>query len=144
MLRHSDAEAFSVMLRGIASKHPVKSCVVIQEMTGPFAALRVTRARNVLAVILTSKAEESSEVLYCETRNDWTLRYAQNDENAMQEMTGLGYAPTSLARLYPCKLGCNIDALRLAKRLSHAHASTVAAFALGHTRLLRLSSLRSE
>ena len=90
------------MLRGVASKHPVKSCVVIQEMTGPFAALRVTRARNVLAVILTSKAEESSEVLYCETRNDWIshfvrndgeaecnwpLRYAQGDECEMLRMT---------------------------------------------------------
>ena len=48
----------------------------------------MTRARNVLAVILTPKAEESSEVLYCDTKNNWTLRCAQNDENAIQEMTG--------------------------------------------------------
>ena len=54
-LRHSDAEAFSVMLRGVASKHPVKSCIAKREITGPFAALRVTRTRNVLAVILTLK-----------------------------------------------------------------------------------------
>ena len=64
----------------------------------------MTRARNVLAVILTPKAEESSEVLCCDTRNDWILRYAQNDENAMQEITGwamsqplwLGYIHASL------------------------------------------------
>ena len=31
----------------------------------------MTRARNVLAVILTPKAEESSEVLCCDARNDW-------------------------------------------------------------------------
>ena len=31
----------------------------------------MTRARNVLAIILTPKAEESSEVLCCDTRNDW-------------------------------------------------------------------------
>ena len=48
----------------------------------------MTRARNVLAVILTPKAEKSSEVLCCDTRNDWILRCAQNDENAMQEITG--------------------------------------------------------
>ena len=48
------------MLRGIASKHPVKSCIAKREITGPFAALRVTRARNVLTVILTPKAEGSS------------------------------------------------------------------------------------
>ena len=39
----------------------------------------MTRARNVLAVILTPKAEESSEVLCCDTKNNWTLRCAQND-----------------------------------------------------------------
>ena len=39
-------------------------------------------------VILTPKAEESSEVLCCDTRNDWILRYAQNDENAMQDIIG--------------------------------------------------------
>ena len=42
----------------------------------------MTRAQNVLAVILTPKAEESSKVLYCETRNNWTLRCAQNDGDA--------------------------------------------------------------
>jgi len=39
----------------------------------------------------------------------------------------MGLRPNSLARLCPCKHGRNIDALRLAKRLSHARASTVAA-----------------
>ena len=42
----------------------------------------MTRVRNVLAVILTPKAEESSEVLCCDTKNNWTLRYAQNDGDA--------------------------------------------------------------
>ena len=51
----------------------------------------------------------------------------------------MGQAPPSLARSYPYEYGCDTDALRLAKRLSHARASTVAAFALGHTRLMRLS-----
>ena len=78
----NDGDAFSVMLRGVASKHPVKSCIVIQEITGFFATLRMTETRNVLAVILTPKAEESSEVLYCDARNDWILRCAQNDGEA--------------------------------------------------------------
>ncbi len=69
-------------------KNPVKSCVVIQEITGPFAMLRVTRTRNVLAVILTPKAEESSKVLCCDTRNNWTLRCAQGDGEAVIRVTG--------------------------------------------------------
>ena len=45
---HSDAEAFSAMLRGIASKHPVKSCNAKRDITGFFAALRMTETQNVI------------------------------------------------------------------------------------------------
>ena len=54
----------------------------------------------------------------------------------------MGQSPNSLARLCPCKHGRNIDASRLAKRLSHICASTTVAFALGHTRLLSCPRLR--
>ena len=37
-------------------------------------------------VILTPKAEESSEVLYCDAGNNWILRYAQNDGEAFSVM----------------------------------------------------------
>ena len=37
-------------------------------------------ADTLVDVILTPKAEGSSEILYCKTRLYWILRYAQDDE----------------------------------------------------------------
>ena len=44
-LRYSDAEAFSVMLRGVASKHPVKSCNAKREITGFLTSFEMTEKR---------------------------------------------------------------------------------------------------